>query len=483
MLPPTSVVRQRSTLETVQDAISDYATPTIRLGVTGLSGAGKTAFITALVRNLISAHRLPHFEASASGRLKRAFLTPLTSDDIPRFPFEAHHRSLIGDPPTWPASTRHVSHLRLTLQVTPQTTWGWAVGSDRVHLDITDYPGEWLLDLALMEQSFDTWSERVFSRLTRSDHDDIARPFLTQVDALRDDADYDEETLQSLAEVYTTYVRAARAKPPALATLGPGRFLEPGEKAQSQALTFAPLPPALRQVSGGLASECARRFEAYKTGFVKPFFNEHFSRLDRQIVLVDALAALNGGEQALGDLRAALSASLGAFRPGQSSWLRRLIGAHRIDRVLFAATKADQIPSDSHDRLRSIMRLLVDQSAAHVADQGADFQYRAIAAVRATEQRQRQDGGHDIVVLRGRPKAGEVVAGKTYDGREAIEYAPGDLPQDPAKAIQSAEAGRFSLAEFRNFAPPDLPGRETDEPWPHIGLDYALEFLLGDRMP
>ena len=34
-----------------------------------------------------------------------------------------------------------------------------------------------------------------------------------------------------------------------------------------------------------------RRYEAYKTHVVRPFFRDHFARLDRQIVLVDALDA------------------------------------------------------------------------------------------------------------------------------------------------------------------------------------------------
>ena len=38
-----------------------------------------------------------------------------------------------------------------------------------------------------------------------------------------------------------------------------------------------------------------RRFEAYKTHVVKPFFREHIARLDRQIVLIDAMQALNAG--------------------------------------------------------------------------------------------------------------------------------------------------------------------------------------------
>ena len=42
-----------------------------------------------------------------------------------------------------------------------------------------------------------------------------------------------------------------------------------------------------------------RRYEAYKDVVVRPFYREHFARLDRQIVLVDALAAFNAGPDAV----------------------------------------------------------------------------------------------------------------------------------------------------------------------------------------
>ena len=50
--------------------------PTIRLGVTGLSRAGKTVFITALVHGLVRGGRFPVFEALATGRIARAYLAP-----------------------------------------------------------------------------------------------------------------------------------------------------------------------------------------------------------------------------------------------------------------------------------------------------------------------------------------------------------------------------------------------------------------------
>ena len=96
----------------------------------------------------------------------------------------------------------------------------------------------------------------------------------------------------------------------------------------------------------------ARRFESYKTHVVKPFFKDHFTKLDRQIVLVDTLSALNAGPGALNDLENTLTAILNCYRPGQNSWLSSLLGK-RIDRIMFAATKADHLHQSSHDRLKA----------------------------------------------------------------------------------------------------------------------------------
>ena len=88
---------------------------------------------------------------------------------------------------------------------------------------------------------------------------------------------------------------------------------------------------------------------------VKPFFFGHFARLDRQIVLVDALTALNAGAGRVADLqRCAESMCSPAFRQGANSWASALFG-RRIDRILFAATKADLLHHTSHDRLEAIL--------------------------------------------------------------------------------------------------------------------------------
>src|SRR5690606_7993264 len=96
---------------------------------------------------------------------------------------------------------------------------------------------------------------------------------------------------------------------------------------------------------GALRALMEARFDANRREIVRKFYREHFRTFDRQIVLVDVLRALDGGRHAFEDARAALTAILGSFDFGRPSWTRPgwlapLLGS-RIDRVLFAATKAD----------------------------------------------------------------------------------------------------------------------------------------------
>ncbi len=45
-------------------------------------------------------------------------------------------------------------------------------------LEFLDYPGEWLLDLPLLGQSFADWSEVTLRRLEATNGSEIARAFL-----------------------------------------------------------------------------------------------------------------------------------------------------------------------------------------------------------------------------------------------------------------------------------------------------------------
>jgi predicted YcjX-like family ATPase len=470
--------------------VTDLMTPSLRLGVTGFARSGKTVFITALVRNLIAGGRLPFFAAMAHGRIRRAYLEPQPDDEIPRFAYEEHLSQLAKDPPQWPLSTRRISQLRVSIEYTPASPLRRLVGTGRLHLDIVDYPGEWLIDLALLEQPFAAWSRRAIAAAETGHRGEAARAWLAYTASLSGELPADELTAQRGAELFSAYLEEARRADPSRLGLGPGRFLWPGDLAGSPLLTFFPLscPNARGPKRGTLAAMLARRFESYKALVVQPFFREHFARLDRQIVLIDALSALNGGARALKDLAEALDAILKCFRPGPNTWLRSILGVPRLDRVLFAATKADHLHHTNHDRLEALLRLLVDQAIRRTSLAGAQVQVLALAALRATREAEAKSGADRLPCIVGVPLPGERLGQRLFDGRSEAALFPGDLPE--AGAITRAEPLTLELAKldpvsFLNFRPPRLAlasaaGEATA--WPHIRLDRALDYLIGDQL-
>ncbi len=517
--------RAWNALANAGDFAMGLATPTLRLGVTGLSRAGKTVFITALVHNLVHGGRLPLFEAVARGRLAKATLEPQPDDAVPRFAIEDHVATLV-DERLWPHSTRQVSELRLTLDFESSSLFARTFGRGRLHLDIVDYPGEWLLDLPLLNKSFAEWSAETLSRAETGPHADLAAAWLEATRAVDPAAPEDETTARRLAALFTDYLRAARADEHALSTLPPGRFLMPGDLEGSPALTFAPLDLAGREPPPkSLAAMMARRYESYKDKVVRPFFRDHFSRLDRQIVLVDALQALNAGAEAVADLRDALTGILACFRPGRTSWLASIL-TRRIDRIVFAATKADHLHRTSHDRLEKILRRLVDDAMTRASLSGAEVDVVALAAVRATREAIVEHDGEKLPAILGTPLPGETVQGEELDPNVEFALFPGDLPENPDSIFASLAHAR---GEYRTATgkSPDIPATsatqqnhheadsvsqtirtttEKDETFdelafvrfrpprlertaegltlslPHIRLDRTLQFLLGDRL-
>jgi uncharacterized protein len=448
--------------------------PVVRLGVTGLSRAGKTVFITSLVRNLTDPVRMGQLRAAATGTLRGAFLQPQPDLTLPRFNYEAHLAALTGPSPRWPEGTRAVSELRLSFRLAPTGLLGGLAGAltgdRRLHVDIVDYPGEWLLDLGLMERDLGGWSAEVLARLASRPE---AVEFRAALEGVDPSAPFDEGVAQELARAFTSYLLAARAA--GWADCTPGRFLLPGDLAGSPALTFAPLsaPGATAPGRRSLWREFERRFEGYKAQVVRPFFETHFARIDRQVVLVDLLDAVHRGPAALEDHRRALAEVLGAFRPGANGWLRSLLGGRRVERILIAATKADHLHHTQHPRFAALAEAMLREARDRARFAGAETAAMAIASVRATVEETRLHAGHELGLVRGR----------LADGRQAA-FHPGDLPGNPDLLLSPARdgSGAWLAGEYASmrFAPP-LPGVEAGG-LPHIRLDRAAEFLLGDRL-
>ena len=80
--------------------------------------------------------------------------------------------------------------------------------------------------------------------------------------------------------------------------------------------------------------------------------------------------------------------------------------------------------------------------------------------------------------------AGEEIDGVTFDGESEKAIFPGSLDIDLGKILKEEDGASYNELQFVRFRPPQL--EKTMEgltlSLPHIRLDRALEFLLGDKV-
>ena len=468
------------------DAASQLLEPSIRLGVTGLSRSGKTVFITSLVHNLLAGNALPFFEPFAQKRIHKVYLEPQPDDAVPRFDYEGNLAMLTGRSPEWPEGTRHISELRLTIEFAPTDMIRRALGTKTMHLDIVDYPGEWLLDLPLLDLTYEEWSRESISQAREAVRASAAKDWLEFLSTTNAVSKKDEQVAKKGAEVFTQYLRKCREESLSLSSLPPGRFLMPGDMAGSPAFTFFPLETPDKAIvpKNSLWSMMERRYRAYKTYVVVPFYRNHFARLDRQIVLADVLTVVNAGAAAVADLERALTDVLRCYRQGQNAW-HSLFTGRRIDRIVFAATKADHLHHTNHDRLEAILQLIAKKSIQRASFSGAEVKAFALASVRVTSEMEKRHGNDILPCIAGVPVRGERLGSRVFNGTEQFAIFPGDLPDDPALALtpEWLDAGA-GAAHFVRFRPQKQIGLEFGQSalLQHIRLDKVLNFLIGDKL-
>jgi predicted YcjX-like family ATPase len=326
---------------------------------------------------------------------------------------------------------------------------------------LVDYPGEWLLDLPMLDQSFAAWSAETLARLRAGGRAEAAREFLAFVGALAPDAPAEETLARRGHQLYRAALLECRDRL-GFRFLQPGRLLHQGPGGDAPILWFFPLPEGAR---GGLAELLARRHAAYLAERRASFFDPFFRRFDRQIVLVDVLGALHAGREAYEDTREALAAVAHALRYG-GGWLDWLTGAG-VAKVAFAATKADHVPERQREALESLLAALVDAPKLRAASGGSATAVESIAAIRCTEDDVAQLEGRTVAVVRGV---------QLQDGRVAKVF-PGEVLAGPPKP-NYWEHPFFAMPEFQ---PPRLTAGGFSG-MPHLGMDELLAWLIGDLL-
>ncbi|MCP9268769.1 YcjX family protein [Xenorhabdus sp. XENO-1] len=445
----------------------------LRLAVTGLSRSGKTAFITSLVNQLLHVHsgaRLPLFSAVRDGRLLGVKRVPQRDFGVPRFAYDENIAALHDTPPYWPIPTQGVSEIRLALRYRSEDSLlRYLKETSTLYLEIVDYPGEWLLDLPMLEQSYLAWS-RQMNGMLKGERADWAKPWLELCQQCDPLAPADENLLARIAQAYTDYLHQCKTQ--GLHFIQPGRFILPGDLAGAPALQFFPWPdidgirePQLAKAGKHTNIDMLReRFAYYCDHIVKGFYKEHFLRFDRQIVLVDCLQPLNSGPQAFNDMRLALAQLMQSFHYGKRTLFRRLFSPC-IDKLMFAASKADHVTADQHANLISLLQQLVQEAWQNAAFEGISMDCVGLASVQATESGIVLHDGEKIPAIKGNRLSDD----------KLLTFFPGEVPQ----RLPNSDFWQKQGFNFESFRPKQV---NVDTPLPHIRMDSAMEFLLGDKL-
>ena len=207
------------------------------------------------------------------------------------------------------------------------------------------------------------------------------------------------------------------------------------------------------------------RYVEYKERVVRQFYKKHFLSFDRQIVLADCLSPLNKGPESFADLQLAITMILESYSYGQSSLFSRLFSP-KIDRLLFAATKADHVTQEQHGNLVSLLNELIYQSKHQLNYDAIKMKTLAIASVKATTAGKSIHQGQQVPVIQGRRSSDD----------KTITVFPGSVP----KKLPDDEYWREQHFNFIAFEP-----QQSIAPYeclPHMRMDQVLQFLLGDKM-
>lgn len=443
------------------------------LGITGLSQSGKTTFITSLLNQLSN-----HDKASLQGfspvfheNLIGVRVEPLTDEGIGTFPYESAYKSIASETPHWPVSTSDQSGcvIELKLRNKKSRLNPFSGATFTRYIEVRDYPGEWLLDLPLMDMDYMRWCSQCGAQYSKKPRLSLLGPLLNELQGIDPLAKADLEYLDELSGRFKEFLAVCKKGRNGLSLIQPGRFLIRGEVEDDELLSFIPLLKCGSYTDGQLRKArkdtyfkvCSRRYDRYVKELVKPFYRKYCLSVNRQIVLVDVVNALNGGPEYVDDMRQALANIADSFSYGTVRGPLRAF-KHKIDKVVFGASKVDQVVSEDHDPVRQLLAEIVRAAYKDAQYEGVEPFCEAIAAVRSSREV--------------REKSGHGITGYDADGKR-IGYVH---PEIPSRIPSGEDWTPFTEWEIPRLSPPKGLSADNNDVIPHIRLDTVINALIGD---
>ncbi|OED45591.1 hypothetical protein ACH42_05030 [Endozoicomonas sp. (ex Bugula neritina AB1)] len=455
-----------STADSLSSGLDRLLDRRICLGVTGFSGSGKTTMITSLIHQLryYPDAALTAFPPALQNRLLGVEITPLSN--LPLFPYSVGTDALSSS--QWPKATREASACLIEIKYRTRKSLmpGKNSGIGRLFLEIHDYPGEWLLDLPLLEMSYSHWSLQFHHQLKESTVPG-SQQLLENLSALDPLQPLPDFTLNALWQQLLDYLHASQKY--GMTLIQPGRLLHMKPDSPENLTPFIPLfsktemtEEQLREIpEHSLFKLCEKHYQHYIDEWVRPFYRDTFQKVDRQVVLIDVLQGLNQGETILNDLCLGLTRVLQSFEYGHNSLIRKMFHP-KVDRVAFAASKIDQVLPDQHEQVRSLTASLIREAQRRATFNNIDIRCEAVAAVRSTT----------CVEYQGRT----LLKGNTDAGPGLLRH-----PLIPEHYPNDEDWEQLGQWQLRQLLPPTGLKLHNGGRLPHIRLDSLLNDLLGDK--
>ena len=452
-------------LSFIKDIELPFKIPTpdkiIKVAVTGLSRSGKTVFLTSFINQLIANDKLPYLNE----KLRRPFVARLLPPDsvYVRFDYYSKIKAFRLKEPKWPKATKSVS--KTTLQLEFKSEYAF-LKNQIINIELIDYPGEWLLDLSMLEQDFARWSEAMLELADEEKRRDYAKDWLEFMNSLdlygKNDDDYVEEALH---DHYSEYLK--RLHYHGYSFVQPGRFLEPGDMQDDPLLQFCPLPAPEGEVDqDSVYAHFQERYKQYIDEVVQRLYLEHFESFDTQIILIDLLKTLEHGYDVFEDMHLSFKNILKSFTYGSNNFLTRFFKPE-INQVIFAATKADHLPQSQHNRYKQLLEEMIWDLKKELDVRHIDTEVTVFSAVKSTRDVKAKVDGINVDCIRG------IVNGE----KEPSTHFPGELPESYHDENFLKE-GEF---HFTKFKPISFPLRDT-KAVEHIRMDKLIYSILKDRV-
>ena len=459
--------------------------PKTKVAITGIAEAGKTTFLTSLLWHLdqIGSGK---FEVR-NGKDKLIEIYKVNINDGKITPRTFQYKQVIGE----------VLHTREF----PKKTTDWHKCSiefsrkdwkfNRQRLEFIDFPGERIVDIALMAvSSFGQWSTKFFDAaasvpqiapLIKRYKESIG----TSASAYTCIVAY-KELIEEIVDKYGSLVSPStllldekgktwkdKIRTPS-GTLDKKQFIHTAVSGLS-GMEFAPIPVELARTIS-FTHQFEKNYKQYREKVLFPLIKQVF-RADKLLVLIDIPGLLMSGGQAYNQAVATVEQLATTLDPAGSFWKGLAIWSGLyflgwnpvpLREVIFVATQTDRIHPDdiSNNRILKLLDEMVNGTINKVMP--LECKKTHCAAIQTTYPSPRTTDGKKS--LCGIPRVAENTA------RQTLEYDVDQLP-DGIPAKFAAKGNPEELIFPKTHFPEDFPEIMTHPP-KHKNLDKVFNLII-----